>query len=422
MKCQPESRSHSSFVAARQPDSGDSLLEKSLIQLNSGDFNERWQAAKSLKTMGEIAHPALIKLTEDSKAESDVLCFVVDILGANPSPDVILALVLLLKRTTSEEVQESVIMTLAKQGPSCIEELLPYAEQPQLQKVVLKALIQINHPATISGLTSFTVHNDADLRAIALEGLGQFHSPEILALLQKGLADQSANVRAICSKAMGLRLEYEKSPQVIESLLPLLEDLDPKVRSITARSLGRINHTEAIEGLWSCLIEQPEASLLCKDLLQALGWSRHARGVDYLLQLIQSVSSETYEKTLIHFDWTTGLVIELIQVLGSINAPQHTSAIEQVLTPLLSSTSFPFDQFQVKQRLIMAIANLKQDHSIEPLIEALAIPEERLRFHLIAALKGINAERCHEILLAKSQDSALEGDLAKGISIALSEW
>ncbi|NJN24032.1 MAG: HEAT repeat domain-containing protein [Acaryochloridaceae cyanobacterium RL_2_7] len=248
MKCQPESRSHSSFVVPRQLDSGNSLLEASLIQLYSGDFNARWQAAKSLKTLGEIAHPALMKLAEDTQAEPDVLCFVVEILGANPSPEILLALVRLLKETTSEDVQESIILTLAKQGPSCIEALLPYGKQPSLQKVVLKALIQINHPATLPGLISFTVHHDPNLRAIALEGLGQFHNPEILALLQQGLEDESANVRATCSKAMGLRLEHEKSPQVIESLIPLLDDLDPKVRSITAKSLGRMNHPQSIVG------------------------------------------------------------------------------------------------------------------------------------------------------------------------------
>ncbi|NJN24033.1 MAG: HEAT repeat domain-containing protein [Acaryochloridaceae cyanobacterium RL_2_7] len=154
--------------------------------------------------------------------------------------------------------------------------------------------------------------------------------------------------------------------------------------------------------------------------------------MEYLLQLLQDISADSScgnssradscGPAFVKFDWTTGLVIELIQVLGSITVPQHTHAIATVLTPLVSSTSFPFDQFEVKQRLIMAIANLKQEQSIDALIEALAIPEERLRFHLIAALKGINAERCHEALLAKHQDSALQGDLAEGIAIALSEW
>ena len=420
MKCRPESRSYSSQVAPREPDSVDDILQQALAQLISGDFNTQWQAAKSLKVMGESAHPALMKIAEDTTTDPDVLCFISEILGANPSPDAILALVLLLKRTTSEEVQDSVIMTLAKQGPSCVEQLLPYAEQPSLQKSVLKALIQINHPTTIAGLMFFAEHKDSDLRAIALEGLGQFHSPEILELLLEGLQDRSAMVRANCTKALGLRLTHEVSEDLVQGLLPLLNDPDPKVRSLTAKALGRVNQDSAIEGLWQCLLNQPELSLFCSDLLQALGWARHPKGVQYLLKLL--CSSHAGESNSLQFDWTTGLLIELIQVLGSIHQPDYAANIEQALTPLVMSSSFPFDQFEVKQRLIMAIAHLKQETSIDSLIQALAISEERFRFHLIAALKGINAEKCHEQLIAKSQDSTLDAELADGIEFALKEW
>ena len=184
-------------------------LQEALGQFIDGDFNARWQSAKVLKTYGESIHPQLIAIAQTSIDDPDLQGFIVDILGANATSDVLLALVNLLKQSRDAEVRETIVLTLGKQGPRHVGELMDLTEQPDLQQSVLKALIQINHPSTIEGLLRFVTHDSSDMRSLALEALGQFHAASITDVLRHGLKDDQDFVRAVCVKALGLRSDTE---------------------------------------------------------------------------------------------------------------------------------------------------------------------------------------------------------------------
>lgn len=402
-------------------DTADPILHESLSQLVEGDFNARWQASKILKSYGAEVHEPLITIAQAHRNDPDLQVFIVGILGVNPTPSTLLALVNLLKRSTDEEVRESIILTLGQQGPSQVNELMSFAKQPDLQMPVLRALVQINHPSTLEGLLQFVDHDIGDIRATALEALGQFHSEFITANLLQGLTDPSSNVRAVCVKALGLRGTQEIDEAHITTISALLYDLNADVCHQTARTLGRFDHPLALEYLWQRLIEQPTPISLTKSLVQALGWSCHTTGLAYLSTLLSLVAEDS-EDSKLRLPWPSELVMELIQVIANLEKDSPVDQIELQLTSLLGTDIVPFNEIQVQQRLIMAIARLGQVSSISPLINALKMEDDRIRFHIIAALKQIHAEQSHQQLLSRHQDSTLEPALKTGIAIALSEW
>lgn len=396
------------------------MLEQAINQLVSGDFNARWGVAKSLKLMGEVAHPSLISILETNPQDPDLLGFIAEILGHSPSPQAMLALVHLLNHCDDDDVREAVIYILAKQGPTCVDALLSYLDHPDLQRSVLKALIQMNHPATIEGFLLGCKKDDPEMRALAFEGLGQFHHGAIAPRLIQGLQDPDANVRGICVKALGLRSKSDVNEVLISAVSPLLYDTNERVGRLAAKTLGRFNHPLALESLWHRLIEPSHPSAITPDLIQALAWSGHSQGVHFLLKTMTLLVCD--DGPAFRQSWPSELVIELIQTLANLHESNHFSAVENAFMLLLSSKSPLFESIQMKQVLTMAIAKLGQDRSIPPLIQVLANDNDRLRFHVIAALKQLNRDLSYKQLLESSQDLTLEPELRTGIAIALKEW
>lgn len=403
------------LIASEQP-----RLCQAIEQLVSGDFNARWGASKTLKSMGEVAYPALISMVKSKPQDSDLLGFIAEILGHHPSPQAILALVDLLKQSQDDEVQETVIFTLAKQGPLCIQELLTYLDHEHLQGPVLKALIQMNHPAAIEGFQKCVDHQDAGIRTLAFEGLGQFHQPAITPILIQGLKDTDANIRSTCLKALGRRGASEIDKTLISLVSPLLYDTNEKVCHLAAKTLGRFNHPLALEHLWHRLLEQPHPSSMIAVLIQSLGWTGESQGVDYLLKLLHMI--ENGEVPAFRQQSASALVIELIQVLSTLHDASNSTKVTLALIPLLRSTRKPHQTIQLKQSLTMAIAQLGQESAIPHLIQVLGIKDDRLRLHVIAALKQLNREQSYKQLLATSQELMLDPELQAGIAIALQEW
>jgi len=257
------------------------MLHHAIEQLVSGDFNARWSASKTLKSMGEDAYPSLLPLLESNHQDSDLLLFIVDILGSSSRPEAILALVNLLSDCNDDEVRERTILTLAQQGDTYIQELYPYLDHPSLQGTVLKAFIQMRHPATIKGFLHCLEHPDVEIRALAFEGIGQFHHPEIISRLIQGLQDFQPHIRGLCLKALGMRGESDIDPGVIKAVAPLLYDMNAEVCTLASKALGRFNHSLALEHLWQRLLDQPKdqpmgqpaISPLTPALIQALGLS-----------------------------------------------------------------------------------------------------------------------------------------------------
>ena len=408
----------------------DDGLEDAFRELVTGDFKARWQAAKVLKTYGEEVHERLIAIAQSSAHDPDLIGFIVGILGVDATPEILLTLINLLKSSTDEELRDTIILTLGKQGPSQVDALLELADDPNLEFSVVRALVQINHPSTISGLLKFSSNNNPAIRTLAIEALGQFHSPRISEQLRKGLTDTSSTVRLASLKALGLRQAEEIDPSLISKVSECLYDTNSKVSDTASKALGRYDSPLAIEALWRRLIASSSPTPLTQSLIRALGWSSHPKGIDYLIQLLSQLSSVrqpavTNEPKLVSTgpsDWPTEMVNGLIQTIANVESSDYQGKIASQLTELLSKDIKPFDEIQVKQQLIMAIARLQQDSSIPDLLNALAIDDDRLRFHIIAALKQINPDLSHEKLVAYNQDSELESTLKAGIEFAVREW
>ena len=75
------------------------LLQQALRDLESGDFQQRWEATKTLGRIGSAAIDPLVAILEDVEADPEVQWFVARILGQFDTEVVINALVNCLQQT-----------------------------------------------------------------------------------------------------------------------------------------------------------------------------------------------------------------------------------------------------------------------------------------------------------------------------------
>lgn len=93
---------------------------------------------------------------------------------------------------------------------------------------------------------------------------------------------------------------------------------------------------------------------------------------------------------------------EIVIALGRWTDPSLKSAAAQALTRSLT----PFAQAPLIQAIALALGQLQQPSTVEPLIQLLASQDAGVRLHAIAALKQIAPQQTHQQLAAlqASQD------------------
>lgn len=93
---------------------------------------------------------------------------------------------------------------------------------------------------------------DSSVRLVAIQNLGQYQTPEIVAGLVELLNDQDPNIRTVATLALG---RCKSSPEVItrhkivSHLLKRISDADRLVRQAACISLGHIRAGEAVKTL-----------------------------------------------------------------------------------------------------------------------------------------------------------------------------
>ena len=382
------------------------VLNLALDVLNAGDFQERWEVAKVLPKLGEIAIAPLIEILQDEDADLEMRWFTGRILGEFNHPTVITTLVELLKTSEDEDLVAMAATALSSVGESAVDALASLLSDPESRLLATKSLSQIRRPETIAPLLGVVNDSQVAVRATAIEALSNFHDPRIPPILLDALDDRAAVVRKQAVIGLGLRWELQEELNLFNRLKPLLYDFNIEVCQQVAIALGRLKTDEAALALFDVLKSPATPPPLTYDLIRALGWMETAKSLDYLQQALARVSVEC--------------VIEIIRVLGRSEEPVLKTKAAQILIDFLNSEYSAATAIPVKQALAEAWGQLGEDDATDALIRLLADSEDSVRLHAIAALKNFSTARQQLEQLATVEN--LSPELKQGIALALAQW
>lgn len=387
--------------------------------LKEGDFQSRWNIAKTLATMGEAAVAPLLELLQ-TQEESDweLLWFTARILGSLDCAAAIEGLIQLLSTTDHPDVAAMAVTALTNFGSRSIPVLGDLLNQPPTRQIAMEALAQLRHPEVVPLLLTGWDDPQPEIRRTAIEALSHFYRDpmyceSIQTVLHRALSDLDPGVRR--AAVMGIGVQAGQSPAVdaaaaVGVLQPLLWDLNLEVCCQTVIALTRIGQEPAVE-LLDRVLQSPHTPVALQlEIIRGLVWMGTQSALDALQQFLLDASQ-------IHSD---SLLLEAIAVLGRSNPTAQPKAT-QLLLSLLESDHAIVQTSQGKQQIAFSLGQLNQAAAIEAVIHLLADPNASVRFHAVAALKHLadHGTRQHLQTLVNQTPSP---ELRAGIAWALQEW
>ncbi|MGF1600728.1 MAG: HEAT repeat domain-containing protein [Thermosynechococcaceae cyanobacterium] len=376
-----------------------STLIATLEVLQSGDFQARWDAAKAISSFGEQAIAPLVKLLQDPGSDLELQWVTARALGEFQHPDALMALATLLCTTEDDEISEIAAETLGSMGAAAIPALAEYLYHHQATLPAVQALACIRDAGTIPLLLQLAEHQQAEIRAAAMEALSAFHRPQVLPALTQALGDPNPDVRQIAVMGLGYR---SLEPETVAMIEPLLQDESVLVCQQAALALGRL-------GVAHPLLERltTDAPLLLKrTIIQALGRMGDRQALEHLQQAL----------TLSAVEESIDLVRGVVDAIATHQT--HQPFATQILVEMLEQSQPPI----LLQFIATALGQLGQPEAMEPLIGLLAQPDMGVKLHAISALKQLRDCDVTARLQALLEDDKVPQELVAGITVALQEW
>jgi HEAT repeat protein len=384
------------------PDHGttaQTAVDLALLLLVEGEFQERWEGAKVLAKLGDRAIEGLIALIQDSEIDQAARWFGIRVLAEFQSPQIIPLLIMLLEDSHDPDLQTMAVNSLGQMGQAVLPHLDPLYDDPRTRRLAAQVLSLVRHSQTIPPLLALAQDSQAEIRAIALEALGSFHSPEIAQTLLDALQDQNSSVRSAAVKGIGFCAQELQAVDWVGALEPMLNDLNLDTCRHSALSLSRIATPEAALALHQALNKPHLPEALALEFIRALGWIEHPTTLDLLMQAMQNN----------HL--TPRLRQEACNLLGRRQSERpNTSQLLQAYLP-----ASPPD---LRATIVTALGQLAQTSSIAPLIELLPCNDGHLRLHIIAALRAIDPHLARLALKQANTDHPSNPSLQQ----ALKEW
>ncbi len=385
------------------------LLKLAISILERGDFQERWEIAKVLTRLGNIAIPALIEILEDEEAEVELRWYAARTLGEFQHPDVMSSLLDLLKTSEDEELKAIAAAALGQMGTIAINKLAELLTQENTRLLAVRSLSYIHSRETITPLLSLIQDSQAIVRATALEALSNFHDERVPPVLLNALNDVAATVRRTAVLGLGFRPDLCAELNLVTKLQPKLYDLNLEVCCAAAIALSRMGSDEATKQLFEVLISPHTPQPLQLESIRALIWVETLSGLEYLQKALDQSTSETV--------WQ-----EIVTVLGRVQKPHLTVLAAEILMDILRSQHPAAKITTIKSAIALSLGQLGNIQAIKPLISLLAEPDQVVRLHVIAALKKLDGNVAYQQLQELATNATLTPDLQQGIAIALAEW
>lgn len=404
------------------------VLNTALTLLDEGDFQQRWDAAKILSHLGNLAIDPLLNILQDEEDDLEKRWFVARILGEFDAEKVMEPLVNLLNRakteTTDEDIslQEMAATTLAGLGVSAIPPLSRLLEQENSRLFATNALAQVRHADTITPLLTVVNDPDPQVRAVAIEALGSFHDHRVPPVLLQALTDPVAAVRKEAVIALGVRPDVVNEYNLVEQLKPLLWDIRADVCQQTQFALARFKTDEAATALFEQLQSESVPTPLKIDAIRALGWISVSSALTDLQQFIWKLHPEV-DSTLPLSSNSDDLILcqEVIQVLGRVESSQLQEQATTILIDLINQNHPALVHPTIKQLIALNLGKLGGISTLDPLIQLLADPNPSIRLHCISALKQLSPQTTYQRLQSLLEQDSLNPALKEGISMALLE-
>ncbi|WP_414551807.1 HEAT repeat domain-containing protein [Anabaena sp. CCY 0017] len=389
------------------------VLELALSILEMGDFQQRWDIAKVLRQLGNIAIPPLIDILEDEEAEEDLRWYAVRTLGEFQHPDAIVSLVELLKTSENQELKAMAASALGQMGTAAITALTALLAEEKTKLLAVRSLAYIRTQETITPLLSIVQDAQAVVRSATLEALSSFHDQRVPQVLLNALDDVAATVRGAAVQGLGFRPDLSTELDLVTRLQPRLYDFNLEVCCAAAIALSRMGTDAAAQHLFEVLVLPNTPLKLQLEIIRALVWGETLSGLSYLQQALNQTTSETL--------WQ-----EIITVLGQVQKPQLMKPAAEILLNILQ-LQHPITVVNplganIKSAIALGLGQLGNNQAVEPLILLLADTNQIVRLHAIAALKKLDAEVAYQQLQRLVHNSTITPDLQQGVAIALAEW
>jgi HEAT repeat protein len=379
--------------------------------LEWGDFQDRWEIAKVLPNLGNGAIAPLISILEDEDADTEQRWFTARILGKFDRPEVIQALVELVKNS-DEELSQIAAETLGNFGPRAIESLATLLLQEDSRQFATAALAQIRRTETIAPLLSVVGDSQVAVRAHAIEALSSFRDSRIPPVLVAALKDPATAVRKEAVRALGVRAYLDAELDLVNLLKPLLSDIRLEVCQQAAIAIGRLKTDAAAATLFELLRSPLTPVELQIETVRALSWSETAAALEYLQQTLIADFNNT----------NSPVCQEIVTVLGRVEKPELKAKAAEIMMDLLKTGHPAVESVEIKQSLALGLGQLGDRRALDVLIQMLADADTSVRLHCMAALKQLGAAEAKQQLESLVKQESLEPKLKQGIAIALQEW
>ncbi|PSB41235.1 PBS lyase [filamentous cyanobacterium Phorm 6] len=389
----------------------DQAVSLAIQALEWGDFQDRWEIAKVLPNLGNGAIAPLIAVLEDEDADTEPRWFAARILGKYARPEVIQALVKLVKNS-DEELSQIAAQTLANFGPTAIESLATLLLQEDSRQFATAALAQIRHADIIAPLLSVVGDSKVGVRLAAIEALSSFCDSRIPPVLIEALKDPATAVRKEAVRALGVRAYLDGEFDLVNLLKPLLWDIRLEVCQSAAIALGRLKTDAAAYSLFELLRSPTTPVELQVETVRALSWMETATALAYLQQ------------TLIAEFYNTNFLIsqEIVTVLGRWSKPELKATSAEIMIDFLASNHPGVESAKIKQSIALGLGQLGDIRALDVLIKLLADPDNSVRLHSLSAIKQLDGGEGRQKLESLVKQDNLELGLKEGIAIALQEW
>jgi len=389
----------------------DQAVSLAIQALEWGDFQDRWEIAKVLPNLGNGAIAPLIAVLEDEDADTEPRWFAARILGKYARPEVIQALVKLVKNS-DEELSQIAAQTLGNFGPTAIESLATLLLQEDSRQFATAALAQIRHADIIAPLLSVVGDSQVGVRLAAIDALSSFCDSRIPPVLVAALKDVATSVRKEAVRALGVRAYLDAEFDLVQLLKPLLSDIRLEVCQSAAIALGRLKTDAAAYSLFELLRSSTTPVELQVETVRALSWMETATALAYLQQTL-----------IAEFDNTNFLICqEIVTVLGRWSKPELKATSAEIMIDFLASNHPGVESVKIKQSIALGLGQLGDIRALDVLIKLLADPDNSVRLHSLSAIKQLDGGEGRQKLESLVKQDNLEQGLKEGIAIALQEW
>lgn len=372
-----------------------------LEQLQTSDFQGRWDAAKQIVTLGAIAVDPLLDLLRDERQAPEARWFAARALGNFDQPPVIASLAQVLRDAEDEDLSQIAAAGLA--NLQAVAVLATLMADPKQRPLAVQALAQIGTSDTVEPLLEVVSDPDPTIRQTALDALGRTGDNRIGPVLIAALEDPVASVRQLAVQALGRRPSLA-GPDLVGHLQLRLQDEDVAVRRTTLTSLGHVGTPAAISLLGQVVQHPHTPPSLQTRAIEVLGWLNRPESHAPLAAALTQPEATLRQAA--------------VTALGKLTA----AAAPATTTLLVHLFQTPETDPRVQQAAALALAQLGQPAAWDGLVTLAQSAHAGVQLHGISALKQLDRARGQQALTQLSHSETLSAPVHQGLVMALATW